>query len=140
MGFLSALSVLLFDPLVFLLHRISFPRPAPLAGGRLLKSRGDLLPESQRERSGQPAATQAVSYTAVQVANLYGFPPNTTGAGETVGIIELGGGFETSDLDSFFQSLGISAPPQVVAVSVDGVQNVPGADPTGADGRSRTGY
>jgi kumamolisin len=82
----------------------------------------------------QLASTQTVSYSPIEVANLYQFPPNTTGLGETVGIIELGGGFETSDLDSFFQSLGISAPPQVVAVSVDGVQNVPGADPTGADG------
>src|ERR1700719_1731533 len=82
----------------------------------------------------QLASTQTVSYSPMQVANLYQFPPNTTGAGETVGIIELGGGFETSDLDSFFQSLGISAPPQVVAVSVDGVQNVPGGDPNGADG------
>ena len=80
------------------------------------------------------ATTQAVAYSPIQVANLYDFPPNTTGAGETVGIIELGGGFETSDLDSFFQGLGISTPPQVVAVSVDGAQNVPGGDPTGADG------
>jgi kumamolisin len=94
----------------------------------------DERPQAKPHFRLQPAATQAVSYTAVQVANLYGFPPNTTGAGETVGIIELGGGFETADLDSFFRNLGISTPPQVTAVSVDGAQNVPGGDPSGADG------
>src|SRR5271165_6500327 len=94
----------------------------------------DERPQAKHHFRLQSAATQAVSYSPIEVANLYEFPPNTTGAGETVGIIELGGGFETSDLESFFQSLGISTPPQVTAVSVDGAQNVPGGDPTGADG------
>jgi kumamolisin len=94
----------------------------------------DERPQAKHHFRLQSAATQAVSYSPIEVANLYNFPPNTTGAGETVGVIELGGGFETSDLESFFQGLGISTPPQVTAVSVDGAQNVPGGDPTGADG------
>jgi kumamolisin len=94
----------------------------------------DERPQAKPHFRLQPAATQAVSYTPVVVADLYDFPPNTTGAGETIGIIELGGGFETADLDSFFQSLGIATPPQVTAVSVDGAENVPGGDPSGADG------
>ena len=81
----------------------------------------------------QSAATQPVAFSPIEVADLYHFPPNTTGAGETVGIIELGGGFETADLNTFFQGLGISTPPQVTAISVDGAQNVPGGDPNGAD-------
>jgi kumamolisin len=81
----------------------------------------------------QSGPTQPETYSPIEVANLYDFPLNTTGAGETVGIIELGGGFETSDLDAFFQSLGISNSPQVTAISVDGAQNVPGGDPNGAD-------
>jgi kumamolisin len=81
----------------------------------------------------QSAATQPVAFSPIEVEDLYDFPPNTTGAGETVGIIEFGGGFETSDLNTFFQGLGISTPPQVTAISVDGAQNVPGGDPNGAD-------
>jgi len=47
-----------------------------------------------------------------------------------VGIIELGGGYNTSDLQTYFSSLGISAP-NVVAVSVDGGQNSPGSSADG---------
>ena len=74
-----------------------------------------------------------MAYSPIEVGDLYDFPPNTTGAGETVGLIELGGGFETADLNTFFQGLGISTPPQVTAISVDGAQNVPGGDTNGAD-------
>jgi kumamolisin len=94
----------------------------------------DERPQAKPHFRLQSAATKAVAYSPVQVANLYKFPSNTTGVGETIGIIELGGGFETTDLDNFFQGLGITTSPQVIAVSVDGAQNVPGGDPSGADG------
>ena len=94
----------------------------------------DERPQAKPHFRLQSAATKAVAYSPVQVANLYQFPPNTTGVGETIGIIELGGGFETTDLDNFFQGLGTTTSPQVTAVSVDGAQNVPGGDPNGADG------
>jgi kumamolisin len=94
----------------------------------------DERPQAKPHFRLQPAATKAVAYSPIQVANLYQFPSNTTGVGETIGIIELGGGFETTDLDNFFQGLGITTSPQVTAVSVDGAQNVPGGDPNGADG------
>jgi kumamolisin len=81
-------------------------------------------------RSAQPAA--ATSYTPVEVAEAYAFPAGTTGSGQTVGIVELGGGFSTSDLQTYFQGLGLTAP-SVTAVSVDGGQNSPGTD-TNADG------
>lgn len=84
---------------------------------------------SQRQAAAQ-AAPQA--FSAVQIAQLYNFPTNLTGAGETIGILELGGGYTTSDLNTYFQGLGRSTP-NVVAVSVDGGTNSPGA-PSGADG------
>jgi kumamolisin len=65
------------------------------------------------------------------VAQIYGFPAGTTGAGQTVAIVELGGGFATSDLDAYFGGLGIAVP-SVTAVSVDGAANNP-ADTSGAD-------
>ncbi len=80
---------------------------------------------------GAPAA--APSYTPVQVASLYQFPPGTDGTGHTIAIIELGGGFGASDLDAYFGGLGIPVPP-VTAAGVDGAANQPGQDPSGADG------
>jgi len=83
-------------------------------------------------RLAAAAAAAATSYTPVQVAEAYQFPAGTTGQGETVGIVELGGGFSTQDLTTYFQGLGLT-PPSVTAVSVDGGQNSPGTDPN-ADG------
>jgi kumamolisin len=79
-----------------------------------------------------PAAT-AVSYTARQVAQAYSFPTGPNGSGETIGIIELGGGFTQSDLNTYFSGLGISPAPTVAAVSVDGAQNQPTGDTSGPD-------
>jgi kumamolisin len=70
----------------------------------------------------------AKSFTPLQVAEAYGFPPGATGKGQTIGILELGGGFSTADLTTYFDGLGLTAP-SVTAVSVDGGQNSPGTDP-----------
>jgi kumamolisin len=66
------------------------------------------------------------------VADIYKFPAGTTGAGQTIAVIELGGGFSASDLDTYFGGLGIAVP-SISAVSVDGASNAPGSDPNGAD-------
>jgi kumamolisin len=76
---------------------------------------------------------QAVSYSPLQVAQAYGFPSGATGAGQCIGVIELGGGYRASDLNSFFGNLGIPTP-KVTAVSVDGAANSPTGDPGGPDG------
>jgi kumamolisin len=78
------------------------------------------------------ATPQPQPFNPPQVATLYGFPTGVNGSGETIGILELGGGYNTSDIDTYFQGLGLT-PPTVVAVSVDGGTNAPG-DPSGADG------
>jgi kumamolisin len=75
----------------------------------------------------------AVSYTALQVAQAYSFPTAVNGQGQTIGIIELGGGFTQSDLQTYFSGLGISPLPTVLAVSVDGAQNQPTGDTSGPD-------
>ena len=72
------------------------------------------------------------SFTPVQVGQLYGFPAGATAAGETIGIIELGGGFKPDDLQTYFASLGLPVP-TVVAVSVDSGTNAP-TTPDSADG------
>jgi kumamolisin len=85
-------------------------------------------------RKLRPNQAAQVSYDPTTVAALYQFPPNLNGQGETVGIIELGGGYQDSDLQSYFSGLNLMLAPQVTSVSVDGAQNAPGADPNGADG------
>jgi kumamolisin len=87
-----------------------------------------------KKASDAAAATgQAVAFNPPQVAELYDYPTTVNGAGETIGILELGGGYETSDIQTYFTGLGLT-PPTVVALSVDGGTNVPGGDPNGADG------
>jgi kumamolisin len=74
----------------------------------------------------------AAAFTPVQVASLYDFPSGVNGSGECIGILELGGGYNASDLTSFFGGLGL-ATPSVVAVSIDGGANTPVGDPNSAD-------
>lgn len=76
--------------------------------------------------------TQNVSYTPVQVAKCYDFPTGANGSGQTIGIIELGGGYRTSDIQDYFNALGIQ-PPAVKSISVDHAQNRP-TTPQSADG------
>ena len=81
----------------------------------------------------QPHAGSAnTSYTPVQVAALYQFPAGATATGQTIGIIELGGGYKPADLTTYFKSLGQTAP-KVTAVSVDGGTNSP-TNANSADG------
>jgi kumamolisin len=78
------------------------------------------------------AASDATSFTPPQVASLYAFP-QSSGAGQCVALIELGGGFRPADLDTYFKGLSVSSP-SVVAVSVDHAQNTPTGDANGPDG------
>ena len=70
------------------------------------------------------------TFTPPQLGALYQFPPGTDGTGQTIGIIELGGGFPASDLATYFAG---GPAPTVTAAGVDGAANVPGQDPGGAD-------
>jgi kumamolisin len=67
------------------------------------------------------------------VAALYNFPTGTTGQGQCIAILELGGGYRPRDLHHYFGKLGIAAP-AVTPVSVDGAKNAPTGDPNGPDG------
>ncbi|HTI13724.1 MAG TPA: S53 family peptidase [Dictyobacter sp.] len=75
------------------------------------------------------AATSAVvkPLSVPQIAQLYEFPTQVNGTGQTVAIIELGGGYQTSDLQAYFKSINVPMP-QVISVSVDGAKNTPGQD------------
>ncbi len=101
-----------------------------------LDDRPQASPQIRRASGIAAAAAGAAaptSYTPVQVAQAYNFPADTDGTGQTIAIIELGGGFGPADLDSYFSGLGI-ATPSVTAVGVDGGTNEAEQDPKGADG------
>ncbi|HEX7158364.1 MAG TPA: S53 family peptidase [Edaphobacter sp.] len=80
----------------------------------------------------RPHAAGSSSFTPVQVAQLYQFPQPSNATGQTIGIIELGGGYRTTDLNAYFKSLGQKTP-TVTAVSVDGGKNSP-TNANSADG------
>jgi kumamolisin len=84
------------------------------------------------ERSPQASAAAGISYSPRQVAQLYQFPLDADGTGETVGILELGGGYHPADLKNYFSSLGVKQP-TVISVSVDKGKNKP-TNPNSADG------
>jgi kumamolisin len=73
--------------------------------------------------SGPPGAS---TLTPPQVAKLYNFPAGSA-AGQTIGILEFGGGYDLTDIDAFFSGLGQETP-NIQAVSVDGVTNSPTED------------
>jgi kumamolisin len=72
----------------------------------------------------RPRTGAGVSYTPVQVGELYHFPAGITASGQTIGIIELGGGFRQPDITAYFKSLGLK-PPTVIAVPVGTGKNNP---------------
>ena len=57
-------------------------------------------------------------YTPAQLASHYNFPPGD-GSGQTVGLLEFGGGYFASDLQHFCTLAGVSVP-KVVTISTDG--------------------
>ena len=75
----------------------------------------------------KPLAQPSQTYTPIQLGQLYAFPDGD-GSGQNVAIIELGGGYVTSDLSTYFKSLGLAKTPSVTAVSVAGGKNQPGSD------------
>jgi kumamolisin len=87
----------------------------------------------RRERVGARADASNLSYTPIQVSQLYDFPAGN-GSGQCVALIELGGGFNPTDLSNYWSQLGLSETPTVEAVPVGNGSNSPTGDPDGPDG------
>jgi kumamolisin len=81
----------------------------------------------------QQAAPPSVSFSAPNLGGVYAFPSGATGAGQCIALIELGGGYQPSDLQQYFSGLSIPVP-TVVPIGVDGGQNSPTGDANGPDG------
>ena len=101
-----------------------------------LDNRPQAKPHFRRRhrRGGARAATVNLSYTPLQVAALYGYPTNVDGTGECIALIELGGGYNPTDLSNYWSQLNLPKTPAVSAVSVGNGSNNPTGDPNGPDG------
>ncbi len=75
-------------------------------------------------RLSKSQAAAPSSYTPPQVATAYHWPAKASGAGQTIGILELGGGYRQADLTAYFKTLGLAAP-AITSVPVDGGKNQP---------------
>jgi len=109
--------------------------PASLTGSVLAVLGLDNRPQAKphfRVHTADSAAAAPSSYTPPQVAQAYQWPAKASGAGQTIGIIELGGGYRTTDLSAYFKTLKLVAP-AITAVSVDKGKNKP-SNANSADG------
>jgi kumamolisin len=106
-------------------------RPQARAQFRRGPSFGSRAATDQEDGTGAAApAAKGGPLTAPQVASFYQFPAGTDGTGQTVAIIELGGGYTPSDLSAYFSGLDLAVP-SVTAVGVDGGANSPGQEADG---------
>jgi kumamolisin len=78
-----------------------------------------------------PRAAAATAWNVPALCTAYQWPTGKPGGG-VIAIVELGGGWVASDIDSYFQSLGLTAP-SVTDVSVDGTQNTPNQSGSASD-------
>jgi kumamolisin len=74
-----------------------------------------------------PMAQGNTAFTPVEIGQLYQFPQGVTASGQTIALIELGGGFRQADINAYFKALG-QTPPEVIAVLVGDGKNNPTQD------------
>jgi len=92
----------------------------------------DDRPQARPQYRVAPAKAAPTSVTAPEVGQLYNFPPGD-GTGETIALIELGGGYVSGDLKKYFKGLTLKEP-KVTTVDVDKGRNAPTHDASGPDG------
>jgi len=103
------------------------PQPSQTLGPHVIAVLGlDQRPVAKPHfRLAKQPASQ--SFTPLQVGQLYQYPDGTDGSGQTIALIELGGGYQSDDLSTYFSSLQLKTP-TVVDVAVSGGSNQPGGD------------
>ncbi len=112
------------------------------AGARPRSTKGKGVKARRKTSAASPRNAPDGSFSVPEVAKLYNFPTGLDGTGQCIAIIELndfdqngnitGTGYSTSDLQAFFDKLGLPTP-EVSPIGVDGGANTPGPDQN-ADG------
>lgn len=86
-------------------------------------------PRFSLKRHRRAVTGETTAYYPAEVAKLYHFPADVTGQGQKIGIVELGGGFRQTEIDTYFAEAGVPNPPTVsVATFAGGGMNSPGTD------------
>ena len=91
-----------------------------------LDNRPQAAPHLVRSKTFQRSMFRPKGFDGNQLASIYDFPEGN-GSGQTIALIQLGGGVLASDLTVFFNSLNLPVP-KVIHVSVHGGRNLPGVD------------
>jgi kumamolisin len=101
-----------------------------------LDNRPQAKPHFRRRREPAVAHAAAIdlSYTPLQIAALYNFPAAVDGTGECIALIELGGGYNPTDLAAYWKQLKLAKAPVVSSVSIGSATNSPTGDAGGPDG------
>ena len=104
------------------------PASVPAALGGIVESVHGLDTRPLAQPMMRPAASgqATTALLPAQVAKLYGFP-GVSAAGQTVGILEFGGGYRESDVQAWFTNTASLPVPAVSSVGIDGAANSPGA-------------
>jgi kumamolisin len=91
--------------------------------------------------SGEPTNPWPGTFFPPQVAALYNYPPNLTGAGQNVAIMSFNGapdgnphgGYKLASLNTYFEQVLGGTTPQITNVVVSGPGNEPGPDTPASD-------
>lgn len=87
-----------------------------LAAAPLPQHRRLSLPARKNSRRGAPPSElSSTGHYASDIAAYYGLPPNPeNGQGQCIGLLQLNGGYQQSDLDTYFKELDIA--PNIILV------------------------
>lgn len=86
---------------------------------------------------GTEASIQKLLYTDPRtIAAFYQFPTGVTGAGQCAALIQFGGGFYPSDMETYFRLRGLKVP-AISVVEVDGQTNQPASPETMLNGAAK---
>ena len=88
-----------------------------------LDARPRLRPHLKAKAFAETVAAEGEGTLATTFAERYGFPAGD-GAGQRVGLLQLGGGFAKADLEAYFQALGRPVP-AIAVVPVSGGDPAP---------------
>jgi kumamolisin len=72
--------------------------------------------------------TQSLYYNINDLKKIYNMPIVNNPNRVKIGVIQLGGGYNTSDLNAYWTYLGLTTKPIINTISVDGARNSPGSN------------
>ncbi len=107
--------------------------PSTVRPNSLVQPRGPEAPPAGDAGNPPPVEPKKASgYMPNEVAEAYEFPKGTTGKGQGVAVIEMGGGIDLKNEAAYYKAHGLPMP-DIKVISVNGAKTNVGREP-GADG------